>query len=119
MDWKETYRDRIVSAAEAVKCVKSGDTVVLQQAAGTATYLMDALTDRAGELENVKVIAHNLWEVPRFLEPRYAGTFPGISASFSTGVPGKHIGRDGWTRYRHSTIRCRSITGSIRRTCFS
>lgn len=86
MDWKETYRDRIVSAAEAVKCVKSGDTVVLQQAAGTATYLMDALTDRAGELENVKVIAHNLWEVPRFLEPRYAGTFRHISQFLDRGT---------------------------------
>ena len=51
MDWKTAYQQKIVSAADAVKCVKSGDTVVVQQAAGTATYLLDALTDRADELE--------------------------------------------------------------------
>ena len=86
MDWKTTYAEKIVSAAEAVKCVKSGDTVVLQQAAGTAMYLMDALTDRADELENVKVIAHNLWEVPRFLEPQYAGSFRHVSQFLDRGA---------------------------------
>ena len=86
MDWKKAYAEKIVSAADAVKCVKSGDTVVLQQAAGTAMYLMDALTDRADELEGVKVIAHNIWETPRFLEPQYAKSFRHISQFLDRGT---------------------------------
>ncbi|WP_312281163.1 acetyl-CoA hydrolase/transferase C-terminal domain-containing protein [Oscillibacter sp.] len=86
MDWKATYQDKIVSAAQAVKCVKSGDTVVLQQAAGTAMHLMDALTDRASELKDVKVIAHNIWETPRFLEPQYAGIFRHVSQFLDRGT---------------------------------
>lgn len=86
MDWKKAYAEKIVSAADAVKCVKSGDTVVLQQAAGTAMYLMDALTDRADELEGVKVIAHNIWETPRFLEPQYAKSFRHVSQFLDRGT---------------------------------
>lgn len=86
MDWKTAYQQKIVSAADAVKCVKSGDTVVVQQAAGTATYLLDALTDRADELENVKIIGHNLWETPRFLQPQYAKSFRHISQFLDRGA---------------------------------
>ena len=86
MDWRTVYADKIVSAAEAVSHVKSGDTVVIQQASGTATYLMDALTERADELENVKIIAHNLWEVPRFLDPQYGKNFRHISQFLDRGV---------------------------------
>ena len=107
MDWKTAYQQKIVSAADAVKCVKSGDTVVVQQAAGTATYLLDALTDRADELENVKIIGHNLWETPRFLQPQYAKSFRHI----------RPIGRAGWTRCRPSIVRCPSTTVSIRQMC--
>ena len=86
MDWKTTYAEKLVSAAEAVKYVRSGDTVVVQQAAGTATYLLDALADRADELEDVKIIAHNLWQPPRFLEPQYAGIFRHISQFLDRGT---------------------------------
>lgn len=86
MDWKTAYADKIVSAAEAVKHVRSGDTVVIQQASGTATYLVDALTDRADELENVKIIAHNLWEVPRFLDPQYGKSFRHVSQFLDRGT---------------------------------
>lgn len=86
MDWKATYQNKIVSAGQAVKCVNSGDTVVLQQAAGTAMHLMDALTDRAPELKDVKVIAHNIWETPRFLEPQYAGIFRHVSQFLDRGT---------------------------------
>lgn len=75
MDWEKKYAAKIVSAADAVKCVKSGDTIVIQQAHGTATYLTDALVERADELNNVKIISHNLWETPAFLNPKYAKSF--------------------------------------------
>lgn len=86
MDWKVAYAAKIVSPSEAVRHVKSGDTVVIQQASGTATCLVDALTDRAEELEHVKIIAHNLWDVPRFLEPKYGKSFRHVSQFLDRGV---------------------------------
>ncbi|WP_396187941.1 acetyl-CoA hydrolase/transferase family protein [Flavobacterium sp.] len=44
-----------VTAAEAVKVVKSGDRVYVQAAAATPTVLTKALTDRAAELRNVEI----------------------------------------------------------------
>lgn len=44
-----------VTAAEAVKVVKSGDRVYVQAAAATPTVLTKALTDRAEELRNVEI----------------------------------------------------------------
>ena len=46
---------RYVTAAEAVKNVKSGDRVYVQAAAATPTVLTKALTDRAAELRNVEI----------------------------------------------------------------
>jgi len=46
---------KYVTAAEAVKIVKSGDRVYVQAAAATPTILTKALTDRASELKNVEI----------------------------------------------------------------
>ncbi|WP_284651536.1 acetyl-CoA hydrolase/transferase family protein [Flavobacterium terrisoli] len=46
---------KYVSAAEAVKVVKSNDRVYVQAAAATPTILTKALADRAAELRNVEV----------------------------------------------------------------
>src|SRR6516164_7988609 len=47
---------RIVSAAEAVSVVRSGDRVYLHCAAATPSVLLDALVDRAEELRDVSVV---------------------------------------------------------------
>lgn len=75
MDWRVQYSDKLVSADEAVKHVRSGDMVMVQQAHATATLLLDALVKRADELENVTIMSHNLWEVPAFLDRRYSDSF--------------------------------------------
>ncbi len=54
---------RIVSAAEAVSGIRSGDTVYLQCAAATPSILLDALVARAPELSDVTV-AHLHCEGP-------------------------------------------------------
>lgn len=46
---------KYVTAAEAVKVVKSGDRVYVQAAAATPSVLTKALADRASELKNVEV----------------------------------------------------------------
>ncbi len=44
-----------VSAAEAVKLIKSGDSVYIQGSTSIPEVLVRAMTDRAGELRGVKV----------------------------------------------------------------
>ena len=46
---------QLVTAAEAVKIVQSGDRVYVQAAAATPTVLTKALSERASELKNVEI----------------------------------------------------------------
>ena len=48
--------DRITTAAEAVKCVQSGDRVYVGTASSFAYELMDALWERREELEDVTIL---------------------------------------------------------------
>ena len=50
------FQDKIKTAAEAVKCVRSGDRVYVGTASSFAYELMDALWERRGELENVTIL---------------------------------------------------------------
>ncbi|MCX7983186.1 MAG: 4-hydroxybutyrate CoA-transferase [Syntrophales bacterium] len=56
MDWRRYYQDRIVSAEEAVKVIRSGDRVVVGHACGEPQLLTEAMVNRAKELENVEVV---------------------------------------------------------------
>lgn len=56
MDWQMEFADRIVSAQEAVGCIKSGDRVVVGHACGEPRILVDAMVERAPELENVEIV---------------------------------------------------------------
>lgn len=57
MNWREKYKDKIVSAEEAMKSVRGGDLVVPGDFCAEAVYLMEALTKRAQELdERIRVV---------------------------------------------------------------
>jgi len=56
MKWKEIYESKKTTPQEAVKKIKSRDRVVLAHAAGEPTCLVDAMVDRAEELENVEIV---------------------------------------------------------------
>ncbi|MBS7787337.1 acetyl-CoA hydrolase/transferase family protein [Flavobacterium sp. CYK-55] len=64
-----------VTAAEAVKVVKSGDRVYLQAAAAAPTLLADALTERAAELRNVEVCHLHTEGEARYAHPALAESF--------------------------------------------
>jgi len=55
MDWKNLYKDRIVSAEEAVQVVKSGDRVFLTGNVSVPYKLLDALVENAPNLEDVEI----------------------------------------------------------------
>ncbi len=66
---------KYVTAAEAVKIVKSGDRVYVQAAAATPTILTKALTDRASELRNVEIChLHTEGDAP-YANPALAESF--------------------------------------------
>ena len=55
MNWEKIYNEKLMTADEAVKLVKSGDRIVTTHAAGEPKILTGALCRRAKELEGVKV----------------------------------------------------------------
>lgn len=64
-----------MSAAEAVKVIKSGDTVFIHGVAQAPQLLIDAMVDRAPELENVRIVhIHHEAEAP-YVKPEYEGIF--------------------------------------------
>lgn len=64
-----------VSAAEAVKKVKSGDRVFIQSVAMTPHKLIEALCARHEELENVELVHIHTEGAAPYVEPPYSETF--------------------------------------------
>jgi len=61
---------KIVSTAEAVSLIKSGDRVFLQGAAMTPSTLIDAMCERHAELEDIEIISiHTEGDAKYTLEP--------------------------------------------------
>ena len=58
---------KLVSAAEAVKLIKSGDSVFIQGSTSIPEVLVQAMTDRAAELRDVKV--YSAFAIGRFDAP--------------------------------------------------
>ncbi len=66
---------QIVSAQEAVSVVKSNDRVFFQGAAMTPILLIDSLTDRYRELENVEIVQIHTHGRAKYMEEPYAQAF--------------------------------------------
>ncbi len=62
MNWKKDYEAKRMSAAEAVKLVRSGDRVYAGTASSVAYGLLAALWDRRHELENVEIQSSQAFE---------------------------------------------------------
>jgi 4-hydroxybutyrate CoA-transferase len=55
LDWKAIYKSKLCTAEEAVKNIRSGDTVVLAHCVGEPTVLVDAMTANFKQYENVEI----------------------------------------------------------------
>ncbi len=55
MDWKEIYKSRLCTAEEAVKNIRSGDTVVLAHCVGEPTVIVEAMVANYKQYENVEI----------------------------------------------------------------
>ncbi|MEQ9660305.1 MAG: 4-hydroxybutyrate CoA-transferase, partial [Fulvivirga sp.] len=66
---------KIVSAAEAVANIKSGDRVFMQGAAMTPTVLIDAMCDRHDELSDVEIMHMHTEGVAKYAEEPCSNAF--------------------------------------------
>ena len=74
-NWQAVYKEKVVTADEAVKQIKSGNRVIIGHACGEPTALVEAMVRRAPEFENVEV-AHMV----AMGQAKYAQ--PGMEKSF-------------------------------------
>ena len=56
LNWQDYYRSKTCTSQEAVKSIKSGDTVVVAHACGEPLSLTRAMSERYAELHDVKVV---------------------------------------------------------------
>ena len=66
---------KIVTAAEALSLVKSGDRVFIHSVAASPQILIDALVDRSDELKDVEIIHLHTESDAKYVEPQYEGIF--------------------------------------------
>jgi 4-hydroxybutyrate CoA-transferase len=84
-NWKSTYKAKLVSAQEALQCVKSGNRVVVGHACGEPPTLVEALVARAPELSNVEIVHMVAMGPAKYAQPgmeksfRFNGFFVGAS----------------------------------------
>ncbi|HCF50355.1 MAG TPA: 4-hydroxybutyrate CoA-transferase [Syntrophomonas sp.] len=102
LDWQNVYSDRVRTPAEAVKCVKSGDRVILGHACGEPQVLTRALIDRAEELENVEIVQRVAMGESSYVDPAMQGHFR-LNSLFSSAPTRKAIA-EGRAEYTPSFI---------------
>ena len=56
MNWKEDYKNKLKTAEEAVKLIKSGDRVVFSHACGEPQALVKAMVNNAKEYNKVEIV---------------------------------------------------------------
>lgn len=71
----QKYKSKVVSAEEAVKVIKSGDTVYLHANSAYPTVLVNAMCARYKELENVRVVHLTTFHKAPYIEPEMQGHF--------------------------------------------
>lgn len=74
-NWQEDYAAKVTSAREAVKAIRSGDTVYIHSNAAAPEPLIDAMVERAPELRNVKVLHILTLGKAAYVQPEYRESF--------------------------------------------
>ncbi len=75
MAWMTSYRQKVTTAAEAVRCVQSGDHVWLHAGCNNPEELVKAMVGRAEELRDVEVSHLLTFGSADHADPRYAKSF--------------------------------------------
>jgi acyl-CoA hydrolase len=75
MHWSDEYRGKMMSAADALKAVRSGERVWIQSGCGTPATLVDALVARAPELHDVEIVHMKTLGNADYTLPEFEGRF--------------------------------------------
>jgi acyl-CoA hydrolase len=75
MNWSGQYRSKLVSAAEALQAVRSGDRVWVQSGCATPTVLLAVLVARSADLTNVEIVHMKTLGEAAYTQPEYEGHF--------------------------------------------
>lgn len=67
--WKAEYREKLVSADEAVSHIRSGQRIVFSHAAGESLVLSDALVRNRAHFENVEIVHMVAMGEAKYCEP--------------------------------------------------
>lgn len=97
MSVQEAYRQRLVEAAEAIRLVRDGDTIVVPIAAGEPPALLAALSEQRRTLRGVTVFQMLPLRTPDYLDPETAEHVRHISPFL--GGPTRPGVAEGWAEY--------------------
>lgn len=73
--WQEEYKRKLCSAEEAVKSIKSGDSIYVQSNAAAPHRIIDAMLARAPKLEGVQIIHLGTLGSAEYAKPEFAASF--------------------------------------------
>jgi 4-hydroxybutyrate CoA-transferase len=73
MDWRSMYKDRIMTADEAVEAVQSGNRLFLTGNVSVPYQLLDALVKRAPKLQDVEICQALTVGAPAYVGPEMEG----------------------------------------------
>ena len=75
MNWKEYYKQHLMSAEDAVNHIQSGNRVVVAHACGEPSIILDALVANAAQYENVEIIHMVAMGKAAYCQPQYDKNF--------------------------------------------
>lgn len=73
--WSRLYNSKVVSAAEAISHVSSGQSIYVHSNAAAPQALLRALVDRSDTLRNVQIYHLLTLGEAKYAQPAYAGSF--------------------------------------------
>ncbi|MCU0959484.1 MAG: GNAT family N-acetyltransferase [Pirellulaceae bacterium] len=74
-DWRDSWQDKITTAAAAIKHIRPGDRVFVGSACGEPQELVRALVDTAGGPEDTEVLNVLTMGVAPYTDPKYSDRF--------------------------------------------
>ena len=75
MNWKEYYKQHLMSAEDAVNHIQSGNRVVVAHACGEPSYLLDVMVANAKAYRDVEIVHMVAMGKAEYCKPEYAGNF--------------------------------------------
>ena len=75
MNWKEYYKQHLMSAEDAVNHIQSGNRVVVAHACGEPSYLLDVMVANAKAYRDVEIVHMVAMGKAEYCKPEYAENF--------------------------------------------